>query len=836
MFQNIDMVLSREELAALAAKLKGKYSRARYRQRFINELLEARKRGVISKSTFSEYQQYLKATDEYAKQRAVLALDEDKQSGRAPDVPAELVEKAKEQAFPGYKAKQTAPVQQLTSQEDVKPLTLRQDQASQDPYSVVIQPWSKINKDNIAEQIATRRAFMPLAGLANATGRTVTVTYPPRRVVNIQEETKIFGFTVSKRTRQRVQYLEPRSKPQGTYTEFLPERDLITPSFLGMKEPGFTALRTAEYKIKTAADVQDIKYIRSGYKDRSSYLKATAYNALATPLSIINRPIKSVVAAGTFVLTKNVLSAGGPVTAGQAALALGAEGTAISLQQEVKQGGTGTRTLGQLTFFVGAAATVYGAGKLKSALFDKTDITYKVFSKGKEAKDFTGVTQQGSVLNNKKYIEAFTTKGETTFRTIQYKGQTMKIIERPTFQAIKIFKNNKLVGEDFKYIDPGSSIRGSILSHVTGRQTLLYDQSTLSRSSKLTVLETRGGTYSKELQQGRTTTKIDLKLSETFRRNIVATDQVIKISGKNFRSVDFVKPEISFGKNASYPHDQVIIEKVGIGKGASWQRVDIIAPRVMEKSVFAGRYITGTVNVKKDPMLSQISLGGGHGFKFGIGKRGSVSTSAVLDLVPKISIGPKTSSDLSFMLPSMGIMSQGPSSAFVPIFSFDSGTLTATKTKKAQSVRPAISLGSGVKLSQTPVPSTRPEIVVGTSVKPVPVTIQDVDLRQDTKLRLVQSPLNVQSPGAHIIGPPGFNFRQPSSPGGPGLPGIPKLPKFNLNMFDAGPRKRSNGISEKNLYRPSLEALAFNVRGSIKTGEISPFELRPMRKKKKRKR
>ena len=71
------MSITREELANRADLLRGKYSRARNRQQFIVELQQALRSGTISPAEFNEYRQYLNSTDEYARQRSVLALERD---------------------------------------------------------------------------------------------------------------------------------------------------------------------------------------------------------------------------------------------------------------------------------------------------------------------------------------------------------------------------------------------------------------------------------------------------------------------------------------------------------------------------------------------------------------------------------------------------------------------------------------------------------------------------------------------------------------------------------------------------------------------------------------
>lgn len=669
---------------------------------------------------------------------------------------------------------------------------------STQPGSITVLPLSQINAGNASEQIRARSALPTVGILADA---------------------------------GNVAYKVSKKQPERNIADLpmlVTGRDIRESTTLGIREPGF--FKNTEYDLRQQAGKAEIEYFRSGDKVpllSTSYLKSAGYNLLATPVSLANKPIRSgLIIAGT-ILTRNLLSAGGIVSTTQATGGLIAYGTAISAQQEYKQGGSGSRTLGELGFVLTTVAAGAGVKKLKSELFDRTAIKYRIVSKGSEGKDFTGVTKEGSILNNKKYVEAFTTKGDTTLRTINYKGQTVKITETETYQLIKTFKNGKLVDDTFRYIDSGQSIRGSVIPQVSGRKTLFLDQGEIARTSKLSLLETTSGSLSRQQTKNGQTVKIDLNVADTFRRNIIATDEVIKVSGKGLRTVEFIKPEFSFSKKASYPKDQVIIQEVGVGKNAGLQRIDIVAPRVVEKSAYY-RTAVGTVEITKEPLLSRISLDAAP-----LGKKGSASLSGVLDVIPKISISPKTSPGFSLNVPSLFSSATGSGLKAVPVFTFASGQRSSSVPVTSQAYKSELKIEPIIDVRAKPKVSTSPQIRIDQSFRPASILGQGQGLRQGQTQSSLKLQLDLQTPIAPIPGfGSGSGFKEPVQPITPG-PGI-TLPKFNLVPFGGKRRSPSIGISQSKAYRPSLEAIVFNIEGDIKQN-ITPFDIRPKPRRKKRK-
>jgi len=108
----------------------------------------------------------------------------------------------------------------------------------------------------------------------------------------------------------------------------------------------------------------------------------------------------------------------------------------------------------------------------------------------------------------------------------------------------------------------------------------------------------------------------------------------------------------------------------------------------------------------------------------------------------------------------------------------------------------------------------------------------DVSMRsrstQDQKTIQITTPGTITIPGT--IGGFDYNIRfDPVKPQDPKDPDPIKpinleFPRFNLNR---GKKSTTKGIKSTSKYRPSLEAIAFNIKG-IKPSTITPFSIRPI--------
>ena len=707
-----------------------------------------------------------------------------------------------------------------------------------DKFTFSVEPGHKL--DNLWK----KQVFTGAGLLATSTGVTMKQRVQPKYVATVETEHKVLGLTIGKSKRQAVTSLERPAKPMGEVRAFIPERDLQTPTtFFGIKEPGFKKLRILEYKIEQKAVTEDIKTIRDHSRDTTLSGQASFFHGVNIPIKALNRPITTTVVVGSMVLLRGFGGGTGSLfTTTEVGLGLTAGATAVMRQQEAKAGGTGSRTLGFLGFTATAGLVSYGVSKGVANL-KKTDIEYKIMSRGTEAKDFTGVTKKGSVLQGRSYKEAFYTKGDVTHRTIhlpkgklaqsrffgkfktfQEKPTLMKITETRYFQAIKYYRGSKLLGEGFQYIKPTQTIQGSVIPRVTGRKILFMDQTESKFYSKLKFEETTSGSISKETQIGTYKTKVDLKVAELFRRNVVATDQLIRVQSKGLRIFEKIKPEFAFGKKASYPKDQVILQEVGFGKNKVFQRVDIVAPRIIEVTKYH-RTAVGTVTIKSEPILSRLKI-------LSFGKSGSLKTGTITRLQPVIKISPKTSPSLSLNLPRISTSSK---SSVLPLFSIDTKPSIKTISKVKQLQRPEAKI-EPINLDKVGLKTvSKPKADVGDITKPLVYQDTQVGLKTGQK----QTTVTTTQPQVGLDVPYSTSFGLPGTPGVPGgivpPPIIPKLPKFTLMPYKKIGVKSGKPVKSKAKYRPSLEAIAFNIKGMIPE-KITPFSLRPIPKRKTKKR
>jgi len=837
---------AREELQQLYEESQSKYG-GEAKKQLVARAREHLRSGYISDSEFNAYFNYgqsskpIQPGQPVSRSAALIGRDLKKQTQDPKNITTltegDKVYKGKVDTIQGKEvfigAREVTPAEQKQIAinkviEKNKQMLIIEKDPPQEKYTVDILPKSQLTKNNIGSQLKAKSVFSTYSLLSESTDQKVTLKFPARKVATVTSQDSFLGIPIGKKTeRQVVTSREEPIKSIG-YVRPFTSKDLNKPEIFGITEPSFEKLRSIEYQLSKKAGVADQKTLRQSIlnKGRTSDISLSSifYNAAATPIRIINKPITSSVAIAAFALSKNIAPGAAVLSGTELTIGLGVGATALSYTQEVNQGGTGSRTLGEASFFLGTAGLLYGAKSARSALVPKTNIKYRVVSKGYAAEELTGVTEKGSILNNKKYVEAFTTKGKTTFRTVHYKGQSLKIVEKGTGQYIKIFKKGKLIGEDFKYIQPGQNIKQSILPELTSRKTLLLDKSEASRTSKLSLLDTTRASYKNEIQQGQTKIKLDFKIADTFRRQIVATDQVIKISGKGMRSVEFIKPEFSFSKKSSYPKDQVILQKVGFGRNAAYQRIDIVAPRVFEKTVFA-RSILGTVEITKQPIsLKSFNLASA-------GKKGSAAgLTSVVNLMPKLKIGVKSSPDLMFRLSSSNILGSS-SFGVMPIFSFSSKQSNNIKSSLKTNVSPKVSIDMNFKPEQQTLPINilKPVVEIDSGVKPISLSGSRMGTisksKQDTAY--IQKTINSNVLGDAIPGSD-FSFKTQNPPtfGGVLPLNIPKL-SFNIGLPKTKV-SRSKGISSKTRYRPSIEGIAFNIRGKVKSS-YSPFELRPIK-------
>jgi len=749
-------------------------------------------------------------------------------------------------------------------------------QPQQDEFSFPVKPGSSI------QDLQNKLIFQKASAFTEVTGSEVVQRVQPKYIATV--ETKDYGWIPGTKQvlnlvgidvkTKKTQVVTPHTikKPPGEYREFDPAVDLRQPTtFFGIKEPGFQTLRQWEYNLEKAGGTEDIKMLRSGKGISGTGLlkttdiispKAVWFHGKNVPLKAINRPITTTtVVAGTLLAGGLGGGTGSLISSAQAGGGLIAGSLAVMRLKESQAGGTGSRTLGFLGFTAVAGLTAYGIGKGIQSL-KKTDIKYKITSRGTDAKEFTGVTQKGSRLQGKPYKEAFFTKGDITKRTIhlpksklarsqffgsfkrfQEKPTVMKITETKYFQAIKYFKGSKLVGQDFKYIKPSQTIQGSVIPQITSRQTFLKDSHIKSKLySELKFSETTKGTFSKTYKQGSLKTKVNIKVAETFKRNVQATDQFIITRGKGLHSVKNIKPEFAFGKKSVYPKDVAISQQVGFGKNAGIQETLIVQPRVSEATGFH-RTAVGTVRITNEPLISRIKLQSPYvtrgkysawRFPIKLGKAGSLTGGGTarltnINLQPVITISPKKSPNLSLNLPSFTTTQR---TAVIPLLSLSSQSDVNFRSKVLQAQRTEAKITPinlekvGLKEVSTPKSDT------GSISKIISIQDQQVGLATSQKSAL----MTTVTPSTVINEPITTPFNVPGTPAVPtGItPIIPILPPFEFGGFQKKTRSKGSKVISKSKYRPSVQAFAFNIVGKTPKGTITPFQIRPLKKKKKK--
>lgn len=708
----------------------------------------------------------------------------------------------------------------------------KQETSNKSPLTVTfgIMPLSKISSKNAKEQIALKTALPILSAKSNLANSEITVT-GKRQPTNAE-------LKLNKDIREDF----IRSNPGVLVAN--PKPNTSKNSFFGLfDEPSLAATREFEYMLEKKASIEDTKQLRkaiaSGGRESSLSLTGAFYHGAAAPYKILNRPLTTVAIVGGALLTRGALGSGGLLTSGQVSGALASGSVAVSSGIERSQGGSGSRTLGETGFYITAAAVLYGGTKALNKFTDKTSIKYSVTGKDIEGKDFIGTTKKGSTLRNKPYKEVFYTKGDKTFRTIEYQGKTLKIVETNNQQAISIFSSKgKLIGSDWRYIDPTQSIRGSILPQLDSRSVTYFNPSEAGKTAvtKLQLQELRSGQFQGSTVSGNYRRSLNFQVGETFKREFAITDQVTITRSSTLRAYSTQQPDINFGAKTTYPKDQVIIQEVGFGKNAQLQRIDIAAPRVLEKTRFA-RAVVGTIEISKDP----ISLS--------LGKKGSAAllSSVTTSGKPEVTLGGSfgASGLLNFQLASPEVSVGSATSSFItPIFTnflksgqtqsqstkLDPAQFTTTRQKIKTSQRPAVDLGN----ARVTLIDLKNRVDLGQTTDITVIQKKEVGLKQGQSQTQTQIPRTLTQqikPGNF-----GTGFKTNINPPDIDIGITPPPTPFSFN-FDLGSTKSTGRtktrISGKTRYSEDLESALFGISGSMPKF-LTPFTRRPIAKRKKK--
>lgn len=735
-------------------------------------------------------------------------------------------------------------------------------------YSFSVLPSSQITKSNLGEQTALRFALPTTSTLSDVSQSKVTIS--GKRQPTIYEIKGNAGI--------REDYL--RSNP-SEYKTFIPSRDLTPPKFnifgASITEPGIKPLRELEYNIGKQARTSEIANIRQGISQgKDTYrttFKGIGLDTLNTGVKAVNRPIATGVTIGSFLLTKNAL--GGGIAGGSEIIGgLTSYGLTSSYIKERQAGGSGSQTIGASIFIGSSLLAGAGLNKISRSL-KETKVSYKLNIDekgtlrgsnagakitGKET-IIKGISKKGSVVGGKPYQEKFITKGDLTLREITttqrqsafFKsfGFTKKdptvtrIAEYPTEQYISYYKQTstglKPIGEGFKYIDSGSSISASVLPQLTGRKINYEVRS--GTTTRLSFKEISKGSLKQETTSKGFTTKFDLKIKDVTTRNALATDEITKTRQYGFKvdtksggfvtefkgaGAEFTKPKFSFDKQVTNYKD---ISSVDITGNTLTLRATRY-PRLFESGSFQ-RTGTGTVTITQNkPSLS---------FNFvELGKKGNLYITKSQATQPLINIKYASGGLFNYGSPLIKNIGQGSGLSIIStgfIQNQYSQPTTKQKSKLSLSTKPIVSVGLKNDFVSLPESRQRQQPKLKLDLSPISLTITNQKVGLATSQRTLQS--TIQTPKTQFVGSSllnlNYNFRvniETPKPGPKTPVGLPVLlPDIGLNLGKS--KSRSKAIKSQSRYRPSLEAVAFNIKGVVPKN-ITPFSIRPIVKKTKK--
>lgn len=652
---------------------------------------------------------------------------------------------------------------------------------------------------------------------------------------------KINFGEVQRNDKGEFYFSKPLSKEKGV--GFIPtEREY----FGFIKTPTIQVAKEQRYLLDIKRERLEQAYLKENKKDipllSKSYRQAIGVELKAIPVRLIEKPVETGVIIGAIALTKNP-EAGGLFSTAELAGALSASSLAISSIKEQQSGGTGVKTAALGLFIGGSYLASYGISKGLSSL-KKTNIRYdlEIYEKGsykgtnvagnlKAQQTIIGKTSQGSILKGKPYNEVFINKGDTTFRQILTRqGNIKQIIETPGQQAISYYKPTssglKLIGEDFRYIDIGNSIKASISTQFQGRNLLA--QVERPTSSTITFKEISKGSFKNTISSGRKTTSTEINIKDVFERKLLATDQIVKSRtylGGGYSSNKGAFGEI-IGSDTSYNKVRFVFDKQPIplkdvnlieSSSGVLKEISVTQPRVYEKGTFF-RQGTGSITIKESPLKLSLPQ---------LNKKGSLYTNTVLKTEPIFSITPKTTTPFtsSISLSQVKTFSLGSSiltgSAISSVFSTKSEQNIKSSVTPIQKIKTNIrsDIRADARINTDTSQNIRSDIKIGQKIN----TVQNIKPDIRTSTTNIFSGIGTSTGISKIDLKIGSDFT-----GGGGSPKIPpiQLPKFSLGG-GSGRRKKSGSVKSKTKYRPSLEAVVFDVRGSLPK-EITPFSIRPI--------
>lgn len=174
---------------------------------------------------------------------------------------------------------------------------------------------------------------------------------------------------------------------------------------------------------------------------------------------------------------------------------------------------------------------------------------------------------------------------------------------------------------------------------------------------------------------------------------------------------------------------------------------------------------------------------------------------------------------------------------FIPVLSSGSITNIRSSSKTYTATFPSLAISSinSLKSIQNEFQTSKPINRQGFNIRSTQIQSQGLVSQQQTRQDTITTQKQIPQTKiiGNIIGEPGIiqPIRQPPPP--PPPPIKIDFPSFG---FDLSERRRKKGkpIRQKTRYRPSLEAITFNVRG-VAPSTITPFTLRPITKKSKKK-